>query len=79
MADEPIEYLTEIRQVTVLFINCKINVADIKSAQVIDAADKAFLAVSKYVERKLQHVFLIYLFILTLLGWLKISMAVSTS
>lgn len=48
MADEPIEYLTEIRQVTILFINCKINIsADLKSAQVIDIADEAFVNVSK--------------------------------
>ncbi|KAH1007105.1 hypothetical protein HUJ04_004381 [Dendroctonus ponderosae] len=53
MADEPIEYLTEIRQVTILFINCKINIsADLKSAQVIDIADEAFVNVSKLVKEK---------------------------
>ncbi|CAG9762742.1 unnamed protein product [Ceutorhynchus assimilis] len=51
MADEPIEYLTEIRQVTVLFINCKINIsAEITSAQVIDTSNEAFIKVSKIVK-----------------------------
>ncbi|KAL1513756.1 hypothetical protein ABEB36_003124 [Hypothenemus hampei] len=53
MADEPIEYLTEIRQVTILFINCKIKIsAEVKSAQVIDIADEAFVTVNRLVKEK---------------------------
>ncbi|XP_050306071.1 adenylate cyclase type 10-like isoform X2 [Anthonomus grandis grandis] len=52
-ADEPIEYLTEIRQVTILFINCKINISsEGKSAQVSDVANEAFKNVSRLVNEK---------------------------
>lgn len=51
-ADEPIEYLTEIRQVTILFINCKIKFsASLTAAEVIDIADKAFLTVNRLTKK----------------------------
>lgn len=43
-AEEPIEYLTEIRQVCILFINIKVN-ASITSFKGIEVANQVYIAV----------------------------------
>lgn len=71
-ADEPIEYLTEIRQVTILFINCKIKfTARMTAAEVIDIADKAFLTVNRFKKKCV----ILFQIMLNILDWLKKSSA----
>ncbi|XP_076268027.1 adenylate cyclase type 10-like [Rhynchophorus ferrugineus] len=51
MADEPIEYLTEIRQVTILFINCKMSHdASFRPLKMLDTVDKVYITVSNIVK-----------------------------
>ncbi|XP_030764009.1 adenylate cyclase type 10-like isoform X2 [Sitophilus oryzae] len=50
-ADEPIEYLTEIRKVTILFINCKFNnSAELKPVKLLDIVDQVYITVSGIVK-----------------------------
>ncbi|XP_060536145.1 adenylate cyclase type 10-like [Cylas formicarius] len=52
-AEEPIEYLTEIRHVTVLFINCKIDPEQaIKPNQCIDIANEVYVTVCSLVKHR---------------------------
>lgn len=45
-ASEPLEYLTEIRQVAILFVNCKVSVL-VGPVEYIDVADNVYLTVYK--------------------------------
>lgn len=45
-ASEPLEYLTEIRQVAILFLNCKVS-AMVGPMQGIDVADHVYITVCK--------------------------------
>lgn len=45
-ASEPLEYLTEIRQVAILFINCKVSTM-VGPVEGIDVADNVYITVCK--------------------------------
>ncbi|KAG5893841.1 hypothetical protein JTB14_002567 [Gonioctena quinquepunctata] len=50
-ADEPLEYLTEIRQVCILFINCKV-VTSLSPNKGIDVANQVYLTVCRIVQNR---------------------------
>lgn len=45
-AEEPLEYLTEIRQVVILFINCK-TTGNLKTTKSLDVSNEVYITVCK--------------------------------